>query len=335
MNKSSRLLFIGAVLLVMLAAMGCPKPQHPQPTPQSNEPVKITFGYRPISPSIDWFVAMDKGYFADAGLEVETEMFMGSDDLADAVMSGRIEFATDLGSITQLIPMMRTGDISLRFLSLDLDALDSPMRGPTIVVKPDSGITSIEDLRGKTIGVFPGINFKIFLEAALAAHGLNVDQDVNVIQIPPQEQMTGFTSVDALLSLDPILSGLEVQAGALPLEDRLSARYIFDNFPAAASCVNAEYAEQHPEMVDKVVEVLNRGIDFVREHPEETVESLAKWTELSVEIVATMEPVKYAKLDEINLDELQAAIDYLVAVPWLNLENGIDARQIVWTMHSD
>lgn len=294
----------------------------------------IKFGYRPISPSIDFFVAMDKGYFEEEGLKVEVETFRGSSDLTDAVMAGKVDFATDLGMVTQLLPMMRTGEYRVLFLSLDLDALDSPMRGPTLVVKKDIGVSRIEDLKGKNIGMFPGVNFKIFLEALLKKHGLDIDNDVTVTQIPPQEQMMAFASVDALFSLDPITSGIEAKYGAVVLADRASARFIFDNFPAAASSVNADFAHQHPEVVAKVERALARGIDFVREHPEQTTETLAKWTNLPVEVAKTMEPVKYAKHQEIDVEELQRACDYLQRIPWLNLEHNLNASRLVWRQPS-
>ena len=293
-------------------------------------PTKITFGYRPISPSLDFFVALEKGYFKDEGLEVELELFRGSSDLTDAVMSGRADFATDLGMVTQLLPMMRTGEYRVLFLSLDLDALDSPMRGPTLVAKKDAGISRIEDLKGKNIGIFPGINFKIFIEAVLKKHGLDVDRDVTLTQIPPQEQMAGFASVDAMLSLDPITSGIQAKYGATALVDRMSARYIFDNFPAAASSVNATYAREHPEVVARVVRALSRGIDFVRAHPDQTADILTKYTKLPVKITSTMKPVKYAKHDEIDVPGLQRACDYLEAIPWLNLERSLEASRLVW-----
>jgi len=294
------------------------------------EPSVIKFGYRPISPSIDFFVAMDKGYFEEEGLKVEIEMFRGSSDLADAVMAGKVDFATDLGMVTQLLPMMRTGEYRVLFLSLDLDAIDSPMRGPTLVVKEGIGVSRIEDLKGKNIGMFPGVNFKIFLEATLKKHGLDIDSDVTVTQIPPQEQMTAFASVDALLSLDPITSGIQAKYGAVALGDRLSARYIFDDFPAAASSVNSSFATQHPEIVARVVRVLSRGIDFVRDHPDQTIETLAKWTNLPVEVAKTMEPVKYAKHGEIDVQLLQRTCDYLKGIKWLNLDRNLDASRFVW-----
>jgi len=323
------LILLAAVAVVLIiASSGSRK------TGQGDDrhPVQITFGYRPISPSLDFFVAVEKGYFTEAGIEAKLKTFRGSSDLVDAVINGEVDFASDLGMVTQLLPMMRTEKYMVQFLSLDLDALDSPMRGPTLVVKADSGISKVEDLRGKNVGSFPGVNFKIFLAAVLAKHGLDVDKDVRVIQIPPQEQMTGFASVDALISLDPITSGIQAKYGAKALTDRISARYIFDDFPAAASSVNADFAVKNPQVVAKVVDVLGRGIDFVRAHPDQTAEILAKYTNLPLSVTQTMKPVKYAKHDEIDVKALQRTCDYLGSIPWLNLDRSLDAPKLVWQM---
>jgi len=290
----------------------------------------IKFGYRPISPSLDFFVAMDNGYFEEEGIKVELETFRGSSDLADAVIAGKVDFATDLGMVTQLLPMMRTGEYKVLFLTLDLDAIDSPMRGPTLVVKKDIGVSKIEDLKGKNIGMFPGVNFKIFLEALLKNHSLDIDNDVTLTQIPPQEQMAAFNSIDALFSLDPITSGIQAKYGAVVLADRASARYIFDNFPAAASSVNADFAYRNSEVVHAVERVLTRGIQFVRDYSEQTTETLAKWTNLPVEVAKTMEPVKYATHGEIDVQLLQKTCDYLKGIAWLNLDRNLEASKLVW-----
>jgi|GEM_PF-5861016 len=300
------------------------KPAAPPP------PVKVNFGYRPISPSLDFFVALEKGYFKDEGLELNLSVFRGSSDLTDALMMGKVDFASDLGMVTQLVPLMRRGEYTVKFISLDLDSLDSDMRGPVLVAKKEAKIKTIKDLKGKRIGIFPDINFRVFFDAVLKANGLSMEKDVTLLDIPPQEQMTGFVSVDAMLSLDPIIAGIEAKYGAKVLGDRLSARYIFDNFPAAASSVNSNYALDNPLVVEKVIRALSRGIDFVRTNPAETVDILAKYTNQPLEIAKITKPLKYAKHEEISVESLQKTCDYLKGLPWLNLEKSLDASQLVW-----
>jgi ABC-type nitrate/sulfonate/bicarbonate transport system substrate-binding protein len=225
---------------------------------------------------------------------------------------------------------MRSGEVKVKFFAFDLDSIDSPMRGPVLVVKPGSGIDKVEGLKGKTVGIFPDINFKVFMDAMLRKHGLDIDKDIKQIQIPPQEQMTGFASVDALLSLDPITSGLEAKSGAKALVDRVAARYLFDDFPAAATSVNAAYAARYPAMVEKVNRVLTKAIGYIRAHPDETAPILAKYAQLPLEVAKTMKPMKYATLSEIDAAKLQRVCDYLKALPWLNLERTVEAGRLIW-----
>lgn len=281
--------------------------------------IVVNMGYRPISPSLDLFVALEKGYFKDEGLTLELHTFRGSSDLTDAVMHGKVNAASQLGMVTQLLPQLRSNKAMVKFIGFTADALDSPMRGPVLLAKKGSGIEAVKDLKGKTVGIFPGANFKIFMEAALSSNGLSL-KDVNLAPIAPQEQISAFASVDALLSLDPIVSGLEHKAGAKVLSDRLAARFIFNNFLTSASSVNAEYAKSNPETVLKIERALNHAIDFIRRNPEQTTDILAKYTGLPPKIASTMKPVKYIKRSELKLEELERVCKYLSNVAWLKLK---------------
>jgi len=291
----------------------------PGQKPTGERITSISIGYRPISPSLDFFVALEKGYFQEEGLEVDLHSFRGSSDLTDAIMNGKVNFASQLGMVTQLLPQLRSNKAMVRFIGFTADATESAMRGPVLIAKKGSGIQSITDLKGKTIGIFPGANFKIFIEAALRSEGLKLE-DVTLMPIAPQEQIAAFLSVDALLSLDPITSGLQYKQGAVVIADRLAARYISDNFLTSATSVHAAFAEAHPEAVKRVEAALNRAIEFIRESPDQTADILAKHTGLPPQVTATMQPVKYITRQELAIDDLKTVCAYLPTVEWLNME---------------
>ncbi len=318
MKKTPIIVVVGVVIVVVTTVLLLRSGQEPaQPEVSS-----ITMGYRPISPSLDFFVALEKGYFQEEGLEVELHPFRGSSDLTDAIMNGKVNFASQLGMVTQLLPQLRSNKAMVRLIGFTADAIDSPMRGPVLIAKKESGIQSIADLKGKTIGIFPGANFKIFIEATLRSEGLKLEE-VTLMPIAPQEQIASFASVDALLSLDPITSGLQHKQGAVVIADRLAARYISDNFLTSATSVHAAFAEAHPDAVKKVEAALNRAIAFIREKPDQTADILAKHTGLPPPVTATMKPVKYITRQELGIDDLKKVCTYLPTVDWLNLEPSI------------
>lgn len=330
MKKVSIFVIVIVVAVAIAAGIYLAKVQKPSEI-ASQGPQKIIFGYRPILPSLDFFVALEKGFFKEENLDVQLVVFRGSSDLTNAIINGNVNFASDLGMVTQLMPTFRGEgeEYPLKFLSLDIDTLSSKMRGPTLIVKKGAGIKTVSDLKNKDLAIFPGINFKIFAYALLKDNGLTFE-DVNLTEIPPQEQVPGFKSVDALISLDPIIQILEKQGVGKVLEDHIAARHIVDPFAAAATSVNTQFAKEHPDIVRKVIRAISKGIDETRNNPEYAREVLAKYTKLSPELARIQEPVTYVKYDEIEVKDVQNVADYLYSIKWLKINKEIDAEKLIW-----
>jgi NitT/TauT family transport system substrate-binding protein len=79
-SKSTRLLFSG--LLVLAASQ----------TAQADDVLKARVGVLRLSSSAPVFIAQDKGYFRDAGLDVELKFFDAAQPIAVATTSGDIDF---------------------------------------------------------------------------------------------------------------------------------------------------------------------------------------------------------------------------------------------------
>jgi NitT/TauT family transport system substrate-binding protein len=60
---------------------------------------KVKIGHLAVVPSLPTYVAMEKGFFTEQGLEVELIPFQSGTDIVDALVAGRID-AECMGSIT-------------------------------------------------------------------------------------------------------------------------------------------------------------------------------------------------------------------------------------------
>lgn len=86
-----------------------------------------------------------------------------------------------------------------------------------ILVKPESAIRSVKDLRAKRIGVFRGSSGESFLYTALKREGITL-KDIQVVQLPPGQGAAAFEAgqIDAWSIWDPIAS-TALQSGAREL----------------------------------------------------------------------------------------------------------------------
>ena len=159
---------------------------------QAAEPLRI--GYSDWPGWVAWEVAIEKGWFKEAGLDVKFEWF---DYVAsmDAFAAGKIDLVGMTNGDTLVTGS--TGAKSVIFLLNDYSNGND-----MIIAKP--GITSIKELKGKKIGVEIGFVSHLLLLNALEKNGLK-EGDVELVNVPTNEtpQVLASGQVDAIVAWQP------------------------------------------------------------------------------------------------------------------------------------
>lgn len=156
------------------------------------EPLKIAYSDWPGW--VAWQVGIDKGWFKDAGVDVQFEWFEYVPSM-EAFSAGKVDAVT-----------MTNGD------ALVTGATGAPSRmiiindfsngNDMVVAKP--GIESVKDLKGKKIGVEIGFVGHLLLLKGLEANGMT-ESDVELVNVPTHETPKAFASgdVDAIVAWQP------------------------------------------------------------------------------------------------------------------------------------
>jgi NitT/TauT family transport system substrate-binding protein len=159
---------------------------------ESIAPTKLVvgLGYIPSVQFAQFYLAQQRGYYAEAGLDVEFQNKI-DENLIPLVGQGAIDIG--IGDGTSVIPAASNG-IPLEYVATIYGKF------PNIVfAKASSGIKTAADLKGKKIGV-PGRYGSgwIMLQALLASAGLTTD-DVQIVEYPDftQEIAVEQGAVDA------------------------------------------------------------------------------------------------------------------------------------------
>lgn len=158
----------------------------------SAEPLRV--GYSDWPGWVVWEVAIDKGWFKEAGLDVKFEWF---DYVAsmDAFAAGKIDIVGMTNGDTLVTGS--TGAKSVIFL------LNDYSNGNDMVIgKP--GINSVKDLKGKKVGVEIGFVSHLLLLNALKKNGMK-ESDVELVNVPTNETPKVLASgqVDAIVAWQP------------------------------------------------------------------------------------------------------------------------------------
>jgi NitT/TauT family transport system substrate-binding protein len=149
MKRSLMICVILAATALVLT--GCPKKTE-----------KVSIGYIPHVSALPFFVAMEKGYFKNEGLDVNF-VECGYREFTDALLTGKV----DVSSPTSFPTIFGIEAESPRLLRYFL-AGGEAVNGDTVyalVVKKNSQMGSIQDLKGKKIGVtdpVTALNLRVF-----------------------------------------------------------------------------------------------------------------------------------------------------------------------------
>lgn len=263
-------------------------------------------------PAAPYFLAIDNGHFAEAGVEVEISAGSGSLDAIPKVATGA--FPAGFADINSL----------MRFLDQNPDApviaammiYDKP---PFAVVGRRSlGIEEPGDLEGRTLGAPPPdgawAQFPIFAETA----GLDMEKiDVEPVGFPTREPMLAEGEVDAVTGFSFSVFLNLVRLG-VPEED-ISTILMADHgveLYGNAIIVNTDFAEANPEAVTGFLRAVAQG-----------------WRDAIADPVAGAQAVvdrNPAGDVELEARRLELSIDANVLTPWVvaNGLGGIDPERM-------
>jgi NitT/TauT family transport system substrate-binding protein len=212
------------------------------------EPLRI--GYSDWPGWVVWEVAIDKGWFKEAGLDVQFEWF---DYVAsmEAFGAGKI----DIVGMTNGDALVTgsTGAKSVIFLLNDYSNGND-----MIIAKP--GINSIKDLKGKKIGVEIGFVDHLLLLNALKKNGLT-EADVELVNVPTNETPKVLASgqVDAIGAWQPSSGiALKMVPGSKPIYTSADEPGLIYDVYAASPQVYATRKED----LKKLLKVWYRVVDY-------------------------------------------------------------------------
>ena len=138
-----------------------------------SETTTVKIAYLPVVHGLPLFVAIEKGYFKDEGIQVEAIKFESPNQIVDALLNNQVDFgdAVALG-IAGIVEDKNPGKITVYGIEGEIDNNS----GENIIVPINSTLKSISELRGKKFGILAGtIQWRTIAREILAKNGLDMD----------------------------------------------------------------------------------------------------------------------------------------------------------------
>jgi len=193
---------------------------------------------------------------ATDGISVEWTQSLGSNKALELLNSKSIDFGSTAGAAA-LIGKANGNPIKAIYVY-------SRPEWTALVVRKDSPIAKIEDLKGKKVAVTRGTDPHIFLLRALHEAGLT-EKDIQmiVLQHPDGRIALEKGDVDAWAGLDPMMAQTELQTGA-----RLFYRNVNFNSYGVLD-VREEFAKQYPAYVGRVLTAYEKARLWALKNPDQ------------------------------------------------------------------
>jgi NitT/TauT family transport system substrate-binding protein len=243
MMKNVRI--IGLLLLMIVAA--CSPTDNA--SPEEIESIRLPMGFIADPQYAPFYVAVEKGYFAEAGYEIEFDYSFETDGIA-LVGAGELPFAIVSG---EQVILARAQNLPVVYVMEWFQ--EFPI---ALVTKTETGINTPADLAGRQVGVpgFFGATYVGYI-GLLSANGLSLD-DVETTDI-------GFTQVESLRSdqvevVAGYVNNEPIQLEAQGEDVRVFPVADYIDMVANGIITNETMVSENPERVEAFVHAFLRGL---------------------------------------------------------------------------
>ena len=232
------------------------------------------------------YVAIEKGYFKDEGLDLTLITGFGADKTMTAVISGEADIGF-MGAEASIYAYQEGAtDPVVNFAQLTQRA------GNFLVAREEMPDFKWEDLKGrKVLGGRKGGMPEMVFEYILKQNGLDPQKDLSIDQSidfgSTAAAFTGDTSADFTVEFEPSATALEKEgAGYVVASLGVDSGYV----PYTSYSAKTSYMEKNPEIIQKFTNALQKGMEYVQSHtPEEIAEVIApQFAETDVDTVTAI-----------------------------------------------
>ena len=239
----------------------------------SLEKTTINVAAQPFVDAAPLYIAKEKGYFKQEGLNVNIVSLPSSTVIIPKLVSGAVDVAEGNFGSAITAEYNKTGDF--KFIAYATTGKPGAVQ---VLALPNSGINSAKDLAGKTIGTN---TLKDVLYDALAAtlEANNVpltSVHMTVVPHPQVPQAIGSHQVDAGVLVEPYRTQAARTYGARPVVDLFSGPTA--NLPYNAYYVNSTFAKQYPHTVNAFLRGLWKGAEDATNNRKDVEQILPTYT---------------------------------------------------------
>jgi aliphatic sulfonates family ABC transporter substrate-binding protein len=256
---------LGLAVVALVVGACCSKQSPPATS------VRVTYAMPITVAAIPAYVALEKGFWREEGLDVQAQMFPSGRQALDALLSKSAEMMSV--SETPLMHAILQGN------KIYIVTTVTQHQEVKLIARRDKGIQSGKDLNGKRVATLPGTNSDYFMYEFLKANGVPIES-VKITNMNPPDMVTALVqgNIDAYFAWEPHIyyaqRQLPQQSIVFPPGDLYHGRHCV--------AMNQEFVNAHPDVVEKLIRGFQKAEKFVNENPDESMAIVSKMTSMDI-----------------------------------------------------
>jgi NitT/TauT family transport system substrate-binding protein len=278
---------------------------------------KVKVGVFPVSSSLPYFVALEKGYFKEQNIEPEMVRLIGGPPNVAAMIGNQIDASAVLVTIEGINANIKKPGVAMY---ISINSQNQKYQMEQFVVRKGLEAKTLADLKGKKIMSAPGPANVTMAKAALAAAGLK-DGDYSIDQLDMGQHVNAMTAgtFDAGYTLEPNASTMRKLGVATTLEAGVIARYVLGDQNAnafvAGAALTSDFIKNRPDVARRYALAWGKAVDLINNNPAEARKHLVKNTFTPDDVVDTVPMIRYFMAKDLTAKDkadYQKFIDFSV-----------------------
>jgi NitT/TauT family transport system substrate-binding protein len=257
-------------------------------------------------------LAMQKDLFKSEGLTIEPQTVQSGAVAIPKLASGGLDIT--FGNWVSFIKAQAAGVADMKFISESYIA--TPNSNLALITGPNSNVSSVKDLAGKTIAVNAKANINELLIRAVAEANDIDFKSINLVEMgfPDMAGALESKTVDAAAVIDPFVVDAQKRIGAKVVAD-LAGMGPTENFPVAGFATTAKFAKENPNTIAAFQRVLLKGQQLSGDR-KNVEEALPKYAKMDAATAASVKIGQYpTTIDKKRLQRVADLLEHYGMLP--------------------
>lgn len=286
------------------------------PGAQAQKLTKVDVGYLPVISFAPIFIAMDKGYYAEEGIEVNLLNFPSGGKMISALATG--DLAVAAGSTSAALYNAIAEGLDIKIVADKGQNRPGYHFGSVVLIRKDlfdsGAVRSIKDFKGRKVAIHAqAINLHYYLAAMLENAGLTLN-DLQVEYLGPPQIVSALAgkAIDAAVTAEP--TGAQAEARNVAVKKSFSEEVPqLRNTQVAVIMYSGKFMRENKRLAEGWMKAYVKGIKYHNRYgvkSKEVAPIVAKYTKVAEKVIQDSIPFYLDNDGKVLVDDLERQQDW-------------------------